>query len=117
MVKFKLELRKKSFDELDNSAHDKIKKLEGSAFFPSCQTWLTALKGVLIVYTDLVNNQTPSEAEENLRDKERKGIEDLLTRIATYCALDTADTPENFPKSGDLGGEIKQSHGIDRKAH
>ena len=101
IVKFKLQLYDKSFDELDNYSQDKIKKLQdGAAFFPSCQTLVMALKIILVSYTDLINNQTSTKADRVKRDKLRAEIEDLLTRIATYCALDCADVPENFPLSG-----------------
>jgi hypothetical protein len=96
----KLELSKKPDQELDNYAQDKVNRIENNADFPSVQGMLPDLKTTLEEYITALDNIGSGKSETAKKNQLRSELQTLLTKAASYCALDADGDVAKFLTSG-----------------
>ncbi len=99
-LKSKLELSRKTDEELDNYTQDKVTRITGNAAFPLAQATvlLVAAKGK--EFHDSLGIENGTKVDTAKKDRLRGELEKLLTKTAAQCVLDADDDLEVFYTSG-----------------
>ncbi len=96
----KLELARKSDEQLDNYAQDKVTRVTGNSAFPSAQAKIGLVAAALVKYAAAIGIKNGTKADTAAKNKLRDDLEKLLTKVSMQCELDADDNAAVFLTSG-----------------